>query len=279
MKEDSITSGGHITDRLTDLLTNHLSEAERAATEQHIAQCVSCQEAYQASRQLWENLGKLPVPQPGPGMRANFYNMLDTFREEEKELAGSTSLWDKLLLNVRNAAIPQWTFQLGFSLLLVALGWTIGYRMKAPGPARPEEQIDALAAQVQDVKSAMMLALIDNPSAAERLRAVSYTSEIANADERVINALFATLNNDPNVNVRLVTLEALAEYADLPEVREQLVKSLLRQDSPMIQAALADVMVRLQEKSAVSALKTLLRKDNLDHLVKIKIEQSIRDLS
>jgi hypothetical protein len=77
---------------------------------------------------------------------------------------------------------------------------------------------------------------------------VSYTSDITHADEKVINALFTTLNNDLNVNVRLVALEALTQFAKDAIVREGLVKSLAVQDSPMVQVALADVMVKLQEK-------------------------------
>ena len=99
------------------------------------------------------------------------------------------------------------------------------------------------------------------------------------ADEKVIDALFSTLNNDANVNVRLVALEALTQFATNAVVREGLVKSLAVQDSPMVQVALADVMVKLQEKGSVKALRKLLNKEGLNDLVKNKIEQTIKDLS
>ncbi len=73
--------------------------------------------------------------------------------------------------------------------------------------------------------------------------------------------------------------EALTQYAGDASVREGLVKSLALQDSPMVQVALADVMVKLQEKRSVKALKTLLQKEDLNDLVKVKIEQTIKDLS
>ena len=129
------------------------------------------------------------------------------------------------------------------------------------------------------MRQMMLLSLIENPSATERLRAVSYTNEMEQVDSKVIDALLTTLNNDDNVNVRLATLEALAELAQNPHVREGLVHSLTRQESPLVQVALADVMVKLQEKRSIKVFKQLLRKDDLNILVKSKIEQTIKDLS
>ncbi|CAG5069188.1 hypothetical protein DYBT9623_01924 [Dyadobacter sp. CECT 9623] len=279
MKADKKMHCEQSKERLTDWLHNRLSKPEQMEINSHLAECVSCQEEFAADKQLWNSLGKINVPEPRESMRANFYTMLDEFKEAEKSEVGFS--WQDLVDRIRNWALPQWTVQLAFSLLLVGLGWAIGYKttQKKNQSAAYQQQIETLAAQVQDMKSTMMLSLIENPSATERLRAVGYTSDIAQADERVIDALFATLNNDDNVNVRLVTLEALTQYADNPLVRSGLVKSLSKQDSPMVQAALADVMVKLQEKRSIKALKTLLKKEGLDNLVKNKIEQSIRDLS
>jgi HEAT repeat protein len=205
--------------------------------------------------------------------------MLDEFKEAEK--AAARFSFQSMMESIREFVLPQWTVQVGFSLLLVGLGWVIGNRTshsKVDATAY-QQRIEMLATQVQDMKSTMMLSLLENPSATERLRAVGYTSEITHADDRVLEALFATLNNDPNVNVRLVTLEALTQYAGDASVREGLVKSLALQDSPMVQVALADVMVKMQEKRSVKALKTLLQKEDLNDLVKVKIEQTIKDLS
>ena len=68
----------------------------------------------------------------------------------------------------------------------------------------------------------VMPALLDNPLATERIRTAGYSSDIAYADDRVLEALFATFNEDPNVNLQLVTLEALTQFADDPLVRENL---------------------------------------------------------
>jgi hypothetical protein len=89
----------------------------------------------------------------------------------------------------------------------------------------------------------------------------------------------ATLNNDPNVNVRLTTLEALTHFARDPVVREGLIQSILQQESPLVQAALADVMLRLQEKRAIPSFKKLLLQKDLNGMVRTKIEETITRLT
>nr|WP_295928506.1 HEAT repeat domain-containing protein [uncultured Dyadobacter sp.] len=279
MKEDNGMNCEYTRDRMTEWLNNNLSKAEQIEVNQHLAQCPDCQEAFEADRQIWNNFEKIRVPEPSAAMRDNFYAMLDDFKEKEK--AAVRFSFESMMESIRGFVMPQWTVQVAFSLLLVGLGWVIGNRTSRSKTSATayQQQIETLASQVQDMKSTMMLTLLENPSATERLRAVGYTSEIAQADDRVLEALFATLNNDPNVNVRLVTLEALTQYAGNAAVREGLVKSLTSQDSPMVQVALADLMVKLQEKRSVKALRTLLQKEDLNDLVKVKIEQTIKDLS
>jgi predicted anti-sigma-YlaC factor YlaD len=279
MKNDKEMHCEHTKDKLTDWLNNDLDKAERAAVDRHLAECVSCQEEFATDKQLWESLGKMKIPEPAEEMRVNFYAMLDEFKAvEEAKKPFSFQNW---IEKIREMFVPQWAVQVAFSLLLVGLGWVIGNKTSKNSVSATayQQQIETLATQVQDMKSTMMLALIENPSATERLRAVSYTSDITHADEQVIEALFTTLNNDQNVNVRLVALEALTQFADDPLVRERLIKSLAVQDSPMVQVALADVMVKLQEKRSLKELKNLLKKEGLNDLVKNKIEQTIKDLS
>jgi predicted anti-sigma-YlaC factor YlaD len=279
MKDDKEMNCDYTKGKLTDWLNNNLEKGEQMAINRHLAECVSCQEEFAADKQIWDGMAKIRIPEPKEAMRTNFYTMLDEFKEAEK--AAARFSFQSMMESIREFVLPQWTVQVGFSLLLVGLGWVIGNRTsrsKVDATAY-QQRIETLASQVQDMKSTMMLSLLENPSATERLRAVGYTSEITEADDRVLEALFATLNNDPNVNVRLVTLEALTQYAGDASVREGLVKSLALQESPMVQVALADVMVKLQEKRSVKALKTLLQKEDLNDLVKVKIEQTIKDLS
>lgn len=271
-----------ITNLLPGWMNDNLSVSERAAIEQHLPQCPDCLAELAMSRHLWQQLGTVPTPAPRPEVRTQFYAMLDSFETEQK--ASRSGSWTKALASLqtlfRQSVMP--VPRLAYSLVLLAVGIAGGYWFHSPNTttvAVQQQQIDTLSTQVQEMREMMMLSLLENPSATERLRAVSYTKDISDVNSQVIDALLMTLNNDPNVNVRLVTLEALADLAHDPRVREGLVQSLMRQESPLVQVELADVMVKLQEKRSLKPMRQLLRQPGTNDLVKSKLEQTIKQLS
>ncbi|MDB5242989.1 MAG: anti-sigma factor [Spirosoma sp.] len=266
-------------DHLPDWLNDELSITERAAMDAHLAQCPACRQELAATRQVWQLMGTVPTPEPRPEMRTQFYAMLHGFDEEEQ--AVQKTAWAKGWESLRQLWTPRFTGQVAFSILLLSIGLAAGYWMRDRRSTNVayQQRIDTLSTQVQEMREMMMLSLLENPSATERLRAVGYTKDLNDANGRVLDALLTTLNNDPNVNVRLVTLEALAELAHDPRAREGLVQSLTKQESPLVQVALADVMVKLQEKRSLKPLRQLLRQEGVNDLVRSKIEQTIKELT
>ncbi|GAA4457163.1 hypothetical protein GCM10023189_27450 [Nibrella saemangeumensis] len=269
----------HVRANLLDRLNEQLSAAEQAGLDAHLAQCPGCRQELESTRQVWQRMGKVTAPEPRPQLHTNFYAMLDSFQEAEQ--AKQKRSWSGIVERIQGLWTSALMGRLAYSLVLVAIGVAVGYWQQ--GRQTPtlayQQQIDTLSSQVQEMRQMMMLSLLENPSATERLRAVSYTKEISDVDGQVIDALLTTLNNDANVNVRLVTLEALAELGHDARVREGLVHALSRQDSPLVQVALADVMVKLQEKRSIKPLRKLLQQEGINDLVKSKIEHSIRQLS
>jgi hypothetical protein len=171
--------------------------------------------------------------------------------------------------------------QLAYTIILIVVGLGIGYLIESPGIQVMRiitGEVASLNGDIRDMKKMMMLSLLENPSASERIRGVSFTTQIKSANKEVIEALLYTLDNDPNVNVRLVTLEALTQYSDDAAVREGLVQSIVKQDSPLLQSAMADVMLKLQEKRSVESFQKLLQQKDLDNSIRGKIEQTITKL-
>lgn len=276
--DDNDMTCQRVTAQLPDWLTNELPAVDRDAFDTHVDQCPDCQQEVAAIRQMWQRMGAVPTPEPRPEMRTQFYAMLDSFEQEETVQPQP--------IGARLAELfRQWSTglaaKLAYSVVLLGIGLVAGFWLQRPEKqdVAYQERIDTLSVQVQEMRQMMMLSLLENPSATERLRAVGFTKDIPDVDSHVVDALLMTLNNDPNVNVRLVTLEALADLARDARVREGLVQSLTRQESPLVQVALADVMVKLQEKRSLKPLRQLLRQPGTNDLVKSKIEQTIKDLS
>ncbi|GAB3315300.1 hypothetical protein GCM10027299_04360 [Larkinella ripae] len=266
-------------EKLIDLLSNpiQIPTPERTILEAHLANCPDCQAELEGTRQLWRALGTVPVPEPGEKVRTRFYAMLETYQHAETKKRQRS--WKSILRRLRRFLTPQLAVRVAYSLALVLMGLAGGFWLNDRTKPAYEQQITELDTQVKEMRQTVLLSLLENQSATERLRAVEYTKDIEHADEKVVEALLSTLNNDSNENVRLVTLEALVTLAADPAVREGLVQSIVKQDSPLVQAALADVMVKLQEKRSVKPLRQLLRQENLNDFVKVKIEQSIKDLT
>jgi hypothetical protein len=262
------------TELIPALLNNELEETQRCQLISHISECTACSTEYESVRKIWELMGKLPQPDPSPYMKTGFESILTTHK---KELANRRKPLIEWLEQVfTNRVQPG----LSFSVLMMTIGLILGYLLHHPEKQNIayNNQIDSLSMQIADMKQVMMLSLLQDPSASQRIKAVSYTNDLNKADLKVINALLTTLNEDPNVNVRLATLDALSKMAGEPLVREGLVRSISRQDSPIMQSAIADLMVKLQEKGSVEPLRELLRKKDLNSMVKINIEKSIQKL-
>jgi hypothetical protein len=162
--------------------------------------------------------------------------------------------------------------RLALAASLLVAGFVGGYFLKSPSE---DKSVKHLTQQVGELKEMMMLSMLEKESATERLKAVSLSSDMNQVSKKVTSALFKTLNGDENVNVRLAALDVLMSYAKDGEVRAELIKSISVQDSPLVQVALAELMVTLQERKSVTELKKLLKNDKTPKEVKGKIEKSI----
>lgn len=223
------------------------------------------------SEDLLRAVDELEVPEPPAGMHRKFRAMLDEAKTARFFEAPSPSR--------RPVAFPVSPFglvpRLAAALGLLIVGWFLGYQVTP----RPEQgRVDRLAAEVREMKTSVLLAKLENPAAAERMKAVRFAEDLSGPDEAVLDALIQTMNGDPNVNVRLVAVDALTRYAGRPEVRRALILAIVRQESPLVQLALADVMLDLNEKGAVEPFRKVLADPRVDYAVRTRLENAVRQL-
>ena len=214
-----------------------------------------------------EGIGALETPMPSMSLDHKFHAMLQT----EKAKGRPSTLFSWKTLFSSEGLIPKLTF----ASVLLLLGVAGGMFLRGSD----KETILTLTQEVSDMKEMMMLTMLEKESPTERLKAVSLTEEMDQASRKVTTALLQTLNNDENVNVRLAALDALRQYTQQGEVREALIRSIARQDSPLVQIALAELMAAMQAKSSVKELQKILHDDNTPNDVKKKIQESIEVLS
>jgi hypothetical protein len=259
-------------------VTGQITGPQRMAVEEHLLSCEHCRKEAQSLREVWEKMGEIPVPEPSGELRMRFHAMLGDFREE----AARTGAWKEWIGSLRRIWKAQPGLQVAYTLAFVFCGLILGYFLNRPASSvtyAEKKQMDSLSSQVHEMREMMMMSLLENPSATERIRGVSYTNEIKHINQKMVDALVSTLNSDPNANVRLMTLDALNQFSGDPYVREALVHSIVQQDSPLVQAAMADVMLKLQERKSIEAFRKLLLQKDLNKLVRTKIEQTISALT
>lgn len=163
---------------------------------------------------------------------------------------------------------PYWRVAAGILLVLGAF-WAGSQYRQGTAP-EPSAEIAALREEVQEMKKA----LATSASASERIQLVSQEFESEQPDE-VIEVLIETMNQDPNVNVRVAATEALYKFHDKPEVRHALVESLRWQKDPLMQLTLIDMLVSIKEKEAVTELEDLTKRKDLLPIVKDKAAEGL----
>jgi hypothetical protein len=214
---------------------------------------------------LDKQIQKMESVSPSMNLDDQFYAALNKEKSALKGISNSISF-------------PSWSSffpRLAFAAVLILVGFLTGYLIQSPSE---NKEVSQLTQEVGELKEMMMLSLLEKESATQRLKAVSLTADMEQVSKKVTNALFTTLNKDENVNVRLAALDALKSYSNDSAVRSKLIESIGIQDSPLVQMALAELMVSIQEKKSVEALKQVLKSDKTTEEVKTKISKSIEVL-
>ncbi|EJF11576.1 HEAT repeat domain-containing protein [Pontibacter sp. BAB1700] len=136
----------------------------------------------------------------------------------------------------------------------------------------PEQRAE-LAALREEVEE-MKLAMTTGASASERIQLVSQEFDTEQPDE-IIQVLITTMNQDPNVNVRVAASEALYKFSHKKVVRQALVESLKLQTDPIMQLTLIDMLVSIKEKEAVGELEEMANRKDLLPIVKSKAAEGL----
>ena len=126
------------------------------------------------------------------------------------------------------------------------------------------------------MRQMVTLTLMQQQSASDRLKGVTWSSTLEQPGGEVVSALLDTLLHDPNVNVRLASIDALARFADEQQVRQGAVDALLQSaSSPMVQIALIDFVVGVRETSSIETLKKIAADASLNETVRVRASQGL----
>ncbi|MDB6169525.1 MAG: anti-ECFsigma factor, ChrR [Verrucomicrobia bacterium] len=263
-------------EKFADLLDGRLPEGGTADVRAHLASCPDCQRQYSSLAQTLAALDALPAAKPGPGLRKNFYAML----EEEKNSAASVAAAAARHRQAHRAVLWRWILApLGAGAL--ALGGFFAGTRYAPAPAMDaatKQEIASLRQRVDSVGQLVGMSLLQQRSTSERLQTVLATVDQKNPDQRMISNLIGALALDPSTNVRLSALDALYPHADQAFVRSGVLATLPREQNPLVQVAMIDFLVAARDREAVPELEKIVRNETIDRVVRDAARRGLAQL-
>jgi hypothetical protein len=237
--------------------------------EAHLSECPSCAAEIPILRDVWQRMDNLlPEEEPPARMSARFYAMLEGYRQGQEAAKSATPWWQ--------GWFPHPAYQAALATLLIGLGLAAGAFLSGRGNGGGE--LEALRRELHSTRQMVVLSMMTQQSASERLEGVSTTRTLRRPDPEVREALFQTFESDPNVNVRLAALDALRPMLSQPGLLKRLLDSLIKQPSPLVQVSVIDLMVETRHREALGTLEKIRGDQDVNETVRQRAEWAIQQL-
>lgn len=260
-----------------------LEELPRPLAE-HLEACASCRSEAAELEEVWSGLATLPEPAPPTeALRERVDAVIAAYRAGLGAAGEETSPWagedHPRQLRPRPHRVPgshpalRWVAALAATVAAAAIGLAVGWITASD---RGGSEVAALRTEVRSLHQMVALSLLEGPSASERLRGVSFGASLPQPEGPVTAALVQTVGQDPNVNVRLAAVDALAPVASSdPHVRRALIEALAMEQSPLVQVAIADLLLDTDGEEARRAVSSLLDQTTLHPAVRGHLNQRL----
>ena len=212
-----------------------------------------------AEGELWRALKGIPAEEPSPALRRRFYRLLDSARP-----VPTVPIAQRIGRLLGFNAATGWLSAAAAMLLGLGLGLAL--------PDGKPSSVDVLERQVADLRRDLILDRLESATPSKRLRGVIDAVSIAERDPAVANALLETATADRVQAVRTAAIDALGPQVRAEAVGSALMRELEANDSPLVQLALVDLVLRHGSREQVRRLLSLaqagaLHPDLVEHVL------------
>ncbi len=261
-----------VSNYIIDFIDNKLDSNTSSEIAKHIEECPSCKIEYAQTKDIFLSIEKIPLKEPGTKLKMSFNEILE--KEKARQKAEQKPSETKII-KLKNYRI---LWQVAAAVLLLVSGYLAGYNTNVKSVST--EQVSIMQNDIKEMKQQMQaISLLKNESASQRIKAVNYTEEIQSPSNETIEALINTLETDPSSNVRLAAVYSLSRFKSNKLVKEAFINTLNKQDDPMVQIVIINLLVEMEEVKAVDKLKELLKNKDLHKEVKTQAELGVKILS
>jgi len=212
-----------------------------------------------AEERLWQAMGDLPGSDPSRRLRDRFY--------QDLEAASIPSTSEKLRRWLGFSGNAGWVTAAASLIIGVLVGqWAMEPR------GTDQQALESLQAQVDILNRNLILDRLESDSPSKRLRGVIDAVGVVETDNEVTRALLRRAIDDSVPSVRSAAIDALGPQLTTPSVGDELMSLLEAAESPLVQLALVDLVLRHGSGSQVRQLLRLaeenrLHPDLVDHVL------------
>ncbi|HET9486889.1 MAG TPA: HEAT repeat domain-containing protein [Chryseosolibacter sp.] len=255
---------------IIDYIDGRLNTVDRHLVEEELLNNADARKLYEELKEVLIVMEQSAPMEPSANLKGNFEKNL------KAEIVQST--------RGRTIFFRPVFYRAAAAVALMILSGAIGFWISKNNDqnarlAEIEKEMAITRKQLADTKNAMMGMLGNDQSASQRIRGVNVALELQQADNEIVNALLKTMQSDPNTNVRLAALEALMKFQKDPAVRKGLIDALSKQDDPMVQISIIQLMVQMKEKGVVKDLQKIVDDEGAMQAVKDEAYSGILKLS
>jgi hypothetical protein len=196
-------------------ISGELEDDARSTWQRHVAGCGGCASLLAARRRVLDVYdGMVSVPD---------------------------GLFDVSGLPAPTRRQPAWrqpTMAIAAGLLLLIAGALAGRVTSKVGDG---DAVTHVQRRLNDLEVQLAIARIDQPTAAERLKAMAAGVALVHRDPLIIDSLLDALETDPSPNVRMAAIDALYRIESTARVQVRFESLLAAQPSPMLRIALIEL--------------------------------------
>ena len=264
-----------VQDSFIEYQDGSLPDDEAVQLRTHLSSCPLCQREWSALQEITRKLDALPADEePSPRLREQFYAMLET-HQRNADSVSPFALARGRLDRFFAALLPsQPVLQFAGALALLAGGLLAGQHFLArPAVVAPvddsaKKELADLRKQMDSMNQLVTYSLLQQQSTSDRMQTVLAKMDLKSPDRKVLTDLVGSLAFDPSINVRLTAVEALAQHADDSLVRAGVLSALPREQAPLVQVAMIELLAGAREQTARPIFEKLARDESQDRNVR-----------
>ncbi|MBI9055344.1 MAG: HEAT repeat domain-containing protein [Bacteroidales bacterium] len=252
---------------LIDFIERNISEDIKVQIEEHLLTCKTCRTEHKQLVLLLNDMNDIEDEKPAENLKLDFYSML----ENEKLNIQSTPKTENLYIVKYSWKYIKYAATI---IIILGIGFVLGQNFQLKNQNNSE--IAYLKSELFTMQQTSTMASLMTPTASQRLNAINIIEKQVKSDEKTINTLINTFENDDNINVRIAAANALVKYSESENIRNSFIEILETEKDPALQITLINLLTQMQDERAKKTFKKILNNENTIPVVREQVQEGLK---